>query len=528
MLRIFFIFFISMNVTFAGVINTFSKKRARKLISKLKSENKKPRLKRIKAKRDVFVVFNLKTKKVIKIFLSLDNAKEYLSLKKSRSLKLNKTQALVNKYIISYSQEDTPEFSEEDEKSEISSSLEYLPMKFRYLNGNNLQENDYDSNFFTLNFGLEYIRGNFWAVVKPLFQSNDVNGQFDDDRLIFQEGYLKYASDFFEVSVGSQIRVWGVFDELSELDILTLKNTQRVLFDDGVDLRRPLNVAYLSKYFGDSKLELVLNFGNESGYYNNVNDTFYGIKKDEKSIRGAEIPAAFQNVIPSLGVVNKPRETMGFASRLSFSFNSNDVQLVASKMLSDLPNIILTEQLLLEARSLILNPATLQTGLEMEYQEITTLGGAFVRQMGKFLFKAELAYKDGYTLLTQDLYNVQLSRISSNVGGEYEFDASNSTIRFQINSIMYQTPEELALDNESHLLAGEFVTFFMGEKLRTSFRFSYELEDQGYMISPRLSYDLNDNSKIGLRAFIFGGNELSDLGYHQNDNFFELEYRFTY
>ena len=111
-----------MNVTFAGVINTFSKKRARKLISKLKSENKKPRLKRIKAKRDVFVVFNLKTKKVIKIFLSLDNAKEYLSLKKSRSLKLNKTQALVNKYIISYSQEDTPEFSEEDEKSEISSS----------------------------------------------------------------------------------------------------------------------------------------------------------------------------------------------------------------------------------------------------------------------------------------------------------------------------------------------------------------------------------------------------------------------
>ncbi len=511
----------------AGEISTFSKDRVRKLYSKLKAEGKSPQLSKVKTKRNVFIAYDIQTKKVLKVFLSLKNAKEYSSLR-SKKIKISQTSAFVFKYTINYSEEDTPEFTDKKEVESIDSSFDFLPMRMRFLTGRNTSSKEYDLNYFTLSSGFEYMRGNFTAHTNLFLQSYDVQNETDDDRVFFKELYLKYAPRSFQFVAGPQVRVWGVFDELSELDILTLKNTSRALFDDGTDLRRPMNLLYLSKYLGDSKFEIAFNIGNEKGFFSDINERFYGINKEDRTIRGGDLPNAFSSLVPMLGVENKERASAGFAGRWSFSYDSSDFQLVFGKILSDLPSIIVSEKLLAQAKVMSITADTLSRGLSMEYQELTVFGGSFVRQFGKFVFKVELSYKDGLTYLTQNLDNITLAKIGSNIGGEYELDAINSTLRFQINSSLIQTSEELTVDRESHLLAGEYVMPFLGEKMNLGMRFSYEIEDAGYMLSPRLNYELTDNSVIELRSFHFGGDEQSDLGFHRNDSFIELEYKLIF
>ena len=527
MYRYLFLILVTLMSSHAGVITTFSKERVKKLYSKLKAEGKAAQVTKVKTKRNVFIAYDVSSKKVLKVFLSLKNAKEYASLQ-SKQTKVSQTSALVFKYTINYSEEDTPEFSEDEREVTIDSSFDLLPMRMKFITGRNISSKEYDLNYFTLSSGFEYMRGNLTAHGNLFLQSYDIQNETDDDRVFFKELYLKYAPRSFQVVVGPQIRVWGVFDELSELDVLTLKNTSRALFDDGTDLRRPMNLIYISKYIGDSKLEIALNMGNEKGYFSDINERFYGINKAEGTIRGGDLPAAFSSLVPMLGVQNKERASTGFAGRWSFTYSSSDFQFVFGKLLSDLPGIIVSENLLAQAKTMSITAESLSKGLSMEYQELTVFGGSFVRQIGNFVFKLELSYKDGLTYLTQDLDNILLAKIGSNIGGEYELDAINSTLRFQINSSLIQTSEELTVDKESHLFAGEYVMPFLGEKLNVGLRFSYELEDAGYMLSPRLNYELTDNSAIELRSFHFGGDEQSDLGFHSNDNFVELEYKLVF
>lgn len=509
--------------TFAGEIITLSKKSAIKIVKRLKAEKKTPKVQVRKQKRVLYLVID-EDKKKIRTFLKARAAREFASM--VRGYRVKKIRALVKNYIISYV-DHTEKEVEQEEDSQSYLSLETLPFKLRVINSNNYVHDDYDGNYFELSKGFEAYKGKFSFKSNFTFESYDINGEGDYDKLYPKELFVTYANKGFELTAGPQIRVWGVFDELSELDVLTLKNTSRAYFDDGVNLRRPVNLVHLQKYFGDNKVEAFVNIPIFKGHFSDVNNKYFGIDMDGGRLRGGDLPAAFSSILPNVAIHNVDRDALGYGFRYSFLWGSTDFQIVYSKMQSDVPTAIPSENFLAGVRTNLLSSTALNSGINIKYLDITTFGVAMARQIGGFLFKTELAYKSGWSALTEGFENESMTKYSSNIGGEYELNSINASFRFQINSQMLQNQESLLVDEVSHGLVGEFVKPLMGEKLELKFRYAFELEESGYLLTPSLKYDISDEASIALRAFLFDGDELSDFGFNSKDDLIDIEFNIS-
>ncbi len=502
----------------AGEIISYSKKRAIKIYKRLKAEKKKPKAIVKKEKRTLYIVID-ENKKKIRTFLTKETAEDFASLIPGFFVK--KIRPILKKYHIIYTDNSEKEVEIEEEESHLD--FEFLPFKFRGVNSNNYVHSDYDGNYMNFSKGFEMYKGKFSFKAQLQYESYDIDGEGDYDRLYPYELMLTYANKGLEVNIGPQIRVWGVFDELSELDVITLKNTSRAFFDDGVNLRRPTNLLHLQKYFGDDKLEGFINVPMYSGYFSDVKNRYFGVDVSEGRLRGGSLPAAFQAVLPLVSIKNEDRDELGFGFRYSTTLGSTDLQFIFSQMQSDVPSFVATENFLQGVRLNTLGADVLASGINIKYFSVATFGFAATKQFGDLLFKTELAYKTGVIALTESFENEELSKISTNFGGEYELNSINSTLRFQVNSQLLQNQNQLLIDDASHSLVGEFVKPFMGEKLEAKLRYAVELEESGYFLSPSLKYEISDEVSASLKIFLFDGDEESDFGYHSKDDLIDLE-----
>lgn len=509
--RFLILFIIPFSLSANADVSTLSKSRMLSLIKVMKEEGKTPLIDRKKVDKRVFHVLNKHGKKV----------RTYL--KKKAAIKFSKK---YNGYTVKGVDARLTLYTIHAKKKKITQATfesSSFPFRSRVLNSSNLSKKDYNANYFEISKGVEVFYKDIYLSTLASFESYDISNEADYNKLYPKQLYAGFKNDNIEINIGPQIRVWGDFDEQSELDVITLKHTKRLYFDDNEDLRRPMNLIHMSKYIGDSKIEMAINVPIFGGYFSNIDNNFFGVNKESGKIRGVELPSSFNSILNSSKINNIKRKSIGFAGRYSFHLFDKDFQFVISKMQSDIPNIVISDELLNAIRTNTFTENSFSKGIEVKYFDILTMGFSINQQFSNFLMKGEFAYKSGYKITSKSYRNINVSKLSSNLGGEYELSNFGTSLLFQLNSQLIKSDEELLSNKSSHTLIGEFAKPILSETTTLRLRYAYELNKKGYMLTPSIDYELNDETRIKFSSYIFSGEESSNFGFNKDNDFIELE-----
>lgn len=334
----------------------------------------------------------------------------------------------------------------------------------------------------------------------------------------YDESWVRFHGNSWQVTAGAQRIIWGRTDELSPTDRLSTRDFTRLSLDP-LEYRRRANPALRLEWFGDNqKLDLVVLPSFRESELPDSDSIWFPIDSDSGAVAGLPLPRELQPALVGAQLRNEISTGAGAAIRYSKSLESWDYALTVQRVNNPDPYFSLA------------SPPTLDRPAQLDtiYPRTWVLGGDFALDRGRYTLRGELAYLSDspYTDAT-DLnvrFGEELSwalgadifpgdgdlRVTAQLTGKHLFSTENA--------IDFQDIVTLVGDIESPFQAAGF-------PWRYRLRYSVRLDESATYLNPELVFIALEPSEIYLGLHFFEGDYGTAEGFYENRDMIVIGWR---
>jgi hypothetical protein len=356
------------------------------------------------------------------------------------------------------------------------------------------------------------------------FSEETSRGDTKDNFIEVDEFYMKREFGNGQLTLGRQLFSWGVFDELSNLDRVNIKNLPRFVFDYGESYRRPVSALRFEYYLGNVKVDTYLDFGLEPGKEVNEDSLWSGYDRSNGVIRGTDPNLMTATLVKNMSTSFKKRDEIGYGVRVTHS-DDGDISLTYLSAYSDMPILKVSDELRSQVLSNSVDFYGLGQGVELAFVKENVFGIDYAKTLGGQLFKIEFSYIPKSLVLNDLLALEEVPKARYAIGGDIEIDLFSTTIVWQAISETLLTDKVTLVDKQLTQYILQSSSRFIEDKLELGMRIVYNGNDNSYYSSPFMNYEYSDLDIFGIATHLFSGDDNTFFGHHKDDNFTSLSYR---
>ncbi len=345
---------------------------------------------------------------------------------------------------------------------------------------------------------------------------NNTNGNFSNVTPTLSEAYIHFFLPKVDILAGYTKVVWGTGDGMHVIDRLNAN-----------DYRDFINRDYLERRVAEKMLKIGATLG-ENGYLELVYEPVF--TPDIYPESGIWLPIKAKSLLQlreqNITIVTPNTNTSLYsqvAARYTFSAMGTDLGFSDYFGFIREP-VIDTSKLITEGK------------ISLSYDRVNTFGLEASTAIWGFDIWLEGAYN-----LTADYKGndplVHNNSIQYLFGIDRELPIHNLYINFQLigsyilnnekinpGDIQYNSDGKYSLNT----LVGSISDTFLEETLKTRLDGAYEFEHKDFMLRPNLQLALTDNLKAKLSYTYFWGDKSTDFGQFKDNDFVELNIKYTF
>ena len=367
------------------------------------------------------------------------------------------------------------------------------------------QDGEYSVSQNTLDWRLDYGKGDVALFVNPVFNYNGLNENLD---ISLRQAYMDIYFDNFDLRIGKQQIIWGKADGAFITDIISPRDLSEFILPDFEEIRIGTNAVKFDYYLGNSTLEAV--------WMPTFVSTILPKNNSIWSPQKPDFPMPVNYDYSNAEVENKFSESE-IAFKYSYLGSAIDFELMAAYMWDDNPTMHIYPQ---PDTTLLIKP---------EYHRLPLIGASFSKAVGGAVIRGEGAYYFEKRFSSEDLL----------INGVKEKDYAHYLIGYDHSwfgvNVSMQFIQEYIPDYEEDIHNEEFqstTTFlasktFINETLEVSLFSYYGINNEDALLRPKLSYDLSDGFNVLLGSDIFIG-ENGNFGQYNNNDMVYIKVRYDF
>ncbi|WP_148278111.1 DUF1302 family protein [Desulfobacula toluolica] len=364
----------------------------------------------------------------------------------------------------------------------------------------------------------------------------------DDYDINFYELYFKHRINYFNISVGKQIKRWGKTDQISPIDTLNPENTTEFIIPSYDERKIPVwmaDVVFKKNIFFIECVLIPFFEPSKFNYFGTDWATFSHLKED---IKDSSLPSTLKSYFDSIKInetePNDNVDSFEYALRVGGTIQQLDFGFTYHHAFEDLPcfKSFPVKNLSLEnpnsIQSLLSNPGNLtltNEKIEATYLRSNIFDFEFETIVSDLGIRGEAVWKDNESFLTRSFTSLRNPTFFWIIGADYT--SSNNwyfNLQFAHQHISNYDASTLFFDRDTYSLIGEINKDLFSDWLNAVVQYTIILNDGSYYVSPRLVSTHIKNLEVTLGLNLFEGSDNSILGrYDVNDQvFIDLKYYF--
>ncbi|PIE29194.1 hypothetical protein CSA57_10320 [candidate division KSB3 bacterium] len=331
-----------------------------------------------------------------------------------------------------------------------------------------------------------------------------------------REATLNLFFDTFDLRLGKQQIIWEITDGLRVLDIINPLDLKEFILNDFENLRIPLWMVNLTYYFSDD-------YSLQSLIIWDTSFTEFPHAGSEFAFSTPALPGGFQLLVNDDEELDVSAENTRYGLRFKGLLGNWDVTLNYLYTWNNIP--VRKKALNLETGTLSVSP---------EYERMQLIGGSIVNVLFDTVVRFELAGKLGLYFDVDDMTvpDMVVEKDTIEYALAFERDLWDITWILQ-GSQQYILDYDQAISSEKEvntvatLRASKALNY--EETLEFEVLGMYRFADDGYLIRPKLTYDLTDALRLSAGLDIFGGGDKNGFfgQFDEKDQLYaELRYSF--
>jgi len=331
---------------------------------------------------------------------------------------------------------------------------------------------------------------------------------------IFREVYVDMFFESMDVRLGKQQVIWGEATGLRITDVVNPQDFREFILDDFTDSRIPLWMAKLTYYVGDY--------------------TFTGLwipffEPDRPALSGSTWEWTFNRILPPAGVTvavhdaDEPDttwENAEYGARISGLVSGWNITLSYLYAWDDMPS-----------RHIRFDPRASQLIVDPRFHRLMVYGFTFANAFGPFVPRGEFSYYTG------KMYNTaNPMAVDGLVKRDFLYYMIGTDYSLSTHLFNFQFIQKIILDYENAIYEARVQNNFsfwwqgklLNETLKPELLLIYDANEDGWLIRPKIAYDLTDKITVTAGFDIFSGPARSFFGqFDANDRIYtEIKYGF--
>ena len=338
-------------------------------------------------------------------------------------------------------------------------------------------------------------------------EADDVTkNEYDEFEL--REAYFSVMFGSFELKAGKTIVNWGRADDINPIDLANPEDFSEFYTIDKIDRKIPVLMIDAAYFVGNMTLEAVyIPFFEPAVIPDTGPWAQYGFRQLRDLFPDSYGRIDFQKKDDE---GKKDIENSETAVRLSGIFGSFDMGLVFFYGYNDYPALSYTPD------------SDGQPIFDVTYEKFRGYGTDFEYTIAGYGFRGEILFRDNIlyalTPTMEGLVNEKAVDVQSVIGLD-KFYGENFYVNIQmIFNRIFDYKAEMVSDRNYRVVSATFEEKFLNEELLTAIDISYGLDEEDWMITPRVEYYFTYDFVGEIGAYFFAGDEDTQAGqFKEND-----------
>ena len=326
---------------------------------------------------------------------------------------------------------------------------------------------------------------------------------WDQTELDYDEVYVRYSGEQFNVTLGTQKILWGKIDEFPPTDRLSTQDYRRP-YDDLEDRRLASLALRYQHFFKSSSLDIAIYPKFREAQLPDQNSSWFPVSRDSGEILGLELPDAIAPLLQSTVIKESPPDSDGgFGIRYN-QLGTFDYSLSVQYGRQSTPYFSFDPV------------SSTVTGY---YPRTWIVGADAAMEIGNGTLKLESAWLGEQPFTREDGQLDTSEALSWGIAYEMFPGDGDARINLQLTGQSLLGSDKALDRDEIVSLNGSFETPFADHQWNIRTRFSVGLDKDDNYFNPELTYTGVESQEFYLELHMFNG-EVSTPGSLYEDNSF--------
>ena len=347
------------------------------------------------------------------------------------------------------------------------------------------------------------------ARVDGNYQRGDQS--FNKTKLDYGDSFVRYRSDNYRVTAGTQTVIWGRIDELAPTDRMSTQDLRRFVLDDLPDRRLSSPAFRYEGFFGDAKLDVVWLPLFRASELPDEESVWYPVNQTTGEIIGLDSTPLSRAIVKNANIiVDEPESDAGGGVRFSKPQGSFDYAVTLQRVRHFNPYFRYEPSL---------------NALVAEYPRTWVAGGDVGFEAAGATWRFEAAWLSDIPVTAVDKGYTTVEGI--NWGGGVELYPGDGDTRVNLQIVgnnLVDAPKVADRDN-TYSFNGIVDAPFARQRWRAKLRWFLGLDESDVYLNPGISFIGWEPHEIYLQGHYFDGDDGTFGGYHQDHSLLTLGWR---
>ncbi|MBU2709901.1 SPOR domain-containing protein [Zooshikella harenae] len=378
---------------------------------------------------------------------------------------------------------------------------------------------------------LQYQWSNQWEFKTGL--RADVSKQEDitrsDVTLDYGENYIRYRTDRYRFTLGSQIVLWGIADEVAPTDQVSVQDLTQGIVPRWQDRHRAYPMVRWEYFKGDSKWDMLWMPWFRPAELPDDEHIWAVMNKARGTVFGFA-PDPVQQVLVQEGHIHREKSGSGGAGvRFSQKAEGFDYSLTAQRIRRSFPYYQLAEPV---RQSLLINPFDPYSAIAesedtwLEIHPYTWVVGGDIAFIYKDItWRFEGGYSSDRPATELDLSVNNYPSYDWVFSGEFYPGDGDDRLNLQLVGSYLDTDDKLIDRKRLYYLNGQYEGLYANNRWRWRMRFNHGLNLHDDFISSELAFLGWEPHEFYWAAYLFEGSPRSYGGYYKDNTLVNFGWR---
>ncbi|WP_163834611.1 hypothetical protein [Spartinivicinus ruber] len=378
-----------------------------------------------------------------------------------------------------------------------------------------------------LNGFLQYQPSEAWEWhlgVRADYDKQVGSPDFEAFKLDYDEIYLRHRTDQFSFTIGSQIVLWGVADEVAPTDQVSVQDLTRGLIPDWENRHRAYPMLRFEYFMDSRKLDAIWLPDFRAAELPNDDSIWAPIKRDTGQVFAPL--RSFQ--VSQITIGEDDDGSGGGGLRYSVTAEGFDYSIALLRVKRSLPYYKLSNETLNILRT---NPNPLAILTASDDNLIEThpyswvVGGDITFQAWDVTWRLEGAFSSEKPATKQTLDYTTYDGFDWVFSGEFYPGDGDDRLNLQLVGSTINANDKLVDRKRVYSLNGQYEGLYSNERWRLRVRFNHGLNLHDDFIATEFAFLGWEPHEFYLASYFFDGSPRSVGGFFKNNNMFTIGWR---